>query len=157
MARQIRAGEVARRGLDVIANLRYAGSRGLPRTEIFFFRDHDGRAPVRDWLQGLRFANPRAWFNCHARLRLLADLGFEIRRPYADYLRDGLYELRIRAGREQIRILYFFQGQNVVVLAHALRKERFLPESDLRRALDRKRANEADPETHTSSEGWTDA
>jgi phage-related protein len=105
----------------------------------------------------LRFTNPRALYRCNIGLRILANLGFEIRRPYADYVRDGLYELRIRVGREQIRILYFFHGRNVVVLAHALGKEGRLPESDLHRALIRKRAHEADPETHTSPERWTDA
>lgn len=129
----------------------------MPRTDILFFKDHEGREPVREWLQGMRFTNPHAFAHCNARLRLLAELGFEIRRPYADYVRDGLYELRIRAGRVQLRILYLFHGRNVVVLAHALGKEQHLPEADLRRALTRKRAHEADPETHTSPERWSDA
>lgn len=129
----------------------------MPRTEIHFFRDDRGRAPVRDWLQGLRFTNHRALAKCNTRLRQLAELGFEIRRPQADYLREGIYELRIRSGHEQLRILYFFHGRNVVVLAHALGKEERLSEPDLHRALIRKRAHEADPEAHTSPESWTDA
>jgi hypothetical protein len=48
-------------------------------------------------------------------------------------------------------------GRNAVFLAHALGKERRLPEADLHRALIRKRAHEANPEAHTSPESWTDA
>lgn len=47
------------------------------------------------------------------------------------------------------RLLYFFHGRNVAVLGHALTKEATLPASDLSRALERKRAYEADPDEHT--------
>ena len=47
------------------------------------------------------------------------------------------------------RMLYFFAGQNVVVLAHALTKESEIPSVDMKRALDRKAAFELDPEVHT--------
>ncbi|MEH1871881.1 type II toxin-antitoxin system RelE/ParE family toxin [Nostoc sp.] len=38
----------------------------------------------------------------------LAEYGFELRRPAADLLRDGIYELRAKHVRVQYRILYFF-------------------------------------------------
>lgn len=63
-----------------------------------------------DWLQTLRHKNERAWLNCRARLLLLAQFGHELRRPAADYLRDGIYELRAKQGRVQCRILYFFMA-----------------------------------------------
>jgi hypothetical protein len=34
-----------------------------------------------------------------------------LRRPHADYLEDGIYELRWRNGTVQYRILYFFHGR----------------------------------------------
>jgi ribosome-binding protein aMBF1 (putative translation factor) len=58
-----------------------------------------------------------------ARIRRLAEAGRELRRPEADYLRGGIYELRARRGHVNYRILYFFHGQNVAILAHALTKE----------------------------------
>lgn len=45
-------------------------------------------------------------------------------------------------------MLYFFHGQNVVVLAHGLVKESAVPMMDIERALERMRKLEADPEKH---------
>jgi hypothetical protein len=49
------------------------------------------------------------------------------------------------------RLLYFFHGRNVAILAHALTKEDAVPASDVDRALARKRAYESAPELHTYS------
>jgi DNA-binding XRE family transcriptional regulator len=47
---------------------------------------------------------------CAVRIRRLADLGHELRRPEADLLRDGICELRARLGTVNYRILYFFMA-----------------------------------------------
>ncbi|MBW4640803.1 MAG: type II toxin-antitoxin system RelE/ParE family toxin [Gloeocapsa sp. UFS-A4-WI-NPMV-4B04] len=39
-------------------------------------------------------------------------------------LTDGIYELRAKHIRVQYRILYFFYGQNVAILAHAITRIR---------------------------------
>jgi len=69
-------------------------------------------------------------------------------------LGDGLHELRAKHGRVNYRILYFFHGRNVAVLAHALTKEKGIPEIDIDRAMYRKRRLEADPATHIYEEDW---
>jgi phage-related protein len=71
-------------------------------------------------------------------IRRLAFLGYELRRPQADYLRDGIYELRAKKGRVNYRVLYFFHGRNAALLAHALTKEDVVPDADIDRALVRK-------------------
>ena len=76
----------------------------MPTTTIIFFRDEDGSAPFLDWFGRLP---EKAKVQCRARLGLLADQGHQLRRPAADYLRDGIYELRAKAGRIQYRMLYF--------------------------------------------------
>jgi phage-related protein len=76
-------------------------------------------------------------------------MGHELRRPEADLLRDGIYELRARLGSVNYRILYFFHGQNVAALAHAITKEDEIPNTEINRALDRKRAFAANPIAHT--------
>lgn len=101
----------------------------MPRTQLVFFKDDDGTVPVRDWL-------------------------LELRRPEADLLRDGIYELR---GRVNYRILYFFHGQNVAVLAHALTKEDKVSKSDIDRAVRRKAAFESSPIAHSYEEDIPDA
>jgi ribosome-binding protein aMBF1 (putative translation factor) len=98
---------------------------------VFFYQDEDGRAPVVEWLKTPRREDRKAYAKCVARIRRLAEAGHELRRPEADYLRDGLYELRARHGRVNYRILYFFHGQQVALLAHGLTKEgeRYLQET----------------------------
>lgn len=121
----------------------------MPRTHVAFYQEADGEAPVLSWLRELRRSNERAWANCRARIELLAQSGHELRRPAADYLRDGIYELRAKQGHVQYRILYFFHGRQAAILAHSLTKEDRVPASDIERAIKRKKMFEADPSKHT--------
>ena len=90
-----------------------------------------------------------------AAIARLAEFGHELRRPLADILRDGIYELRIRKGRVNIRILYFFHGRGLAILGHALTKEDKVPKADIERAIRRKKSFEVDPTAHTYSEEGT--
>lgn len=85
-------------------------------------------------------------------IQQLRQQGHALRRPTADYLRDGIHELRFRMGRVQYRLLYFFHGRGVAVLVHGLTKEREVPRFDIERALTRRRAFVTDPERHTYTE-----
>ena len=80
----------------------------MPQTEVYFYQDERGRVPVVEWLTELRQSDRRAYAKCVARIRRLAAAGHELRRPEADFLRDGVYELRARQGHVNYRILYFF-------------------------------------------------
>ncbi len=80
---------------------------------------------------------------CH--IRLLATSGHELRRPAADFLRDGIYELRASYGTIQYRILYFFHGRDVVVLSHGITKTQKVPAVDIDRAIERKKLVMRDP------------
>jgi phage-related protein len=121
----------------------------MPATRVILFRELDGSSPVVDWLRALRKENVRAWAVCLERMKLLAEFGHELRRPACDLLRDGIYELRAKQGRVQYRLLYFFHGRNVAILAHGLTKTDAVPKSDIERALRRKKLFEANPEAHT--------
>lgn len=121
----------------------------MPQTRLLFFRDADGSAPVWEWLKDLRTRSPKAYAKCVVRIRRLVELGHELRRPEADLLRDGVYELRARLGNVNYRILYFFHGRNVAVLAHAITKENEIPAVEINRAVERKRIFAASPAAHT--------
>ena len=88
----------------------------MPRTDILVYRQSDGTAPLMDWLTHLEKNEPRAYEKCLAKILLLEEKGNELRRPNADMLRDGIYELRTRVGRVNYRILYFFQWAKHCVL-----------------------------------------
>ena len=120
----------------------------MPKSRVCFYQEADGRAPVREWLIELRRADQRAHAKCVARIRRLADLGHELRRPEADTLRDGIHELRARSGNVNYRILYFFHGRNAALLLHALTKEDAVSSIDIERAIRRKRRFLADPPAH---------
>ena len=123
----------------------------MPPTQVFFFQD-ERDIPVRNWLQELRRTDKRVYAKCVARIRLLAQLGHELRRPLADYLEEDIYELRIRRGRVNYRILYFFHGRNIAILAHGLVKEDVIPQPDMTRAIKRKEAFLKDPAKYTYEE-----
>jgi phage-related protein len=121
----------------------------VPQTEVIFYQDEDGSAPALEWLRGLRRGEQRAYAKCVARIRELAELGHELRRPAADLLRDGIHELRARSGRVHYRLLYFFHGKTAAVLAHGLTKEGAVPDAEIERALVRKKRFLENPERHS--------
>jgi phage-related protein len=116
----------------------------MPRTEVVFYAE-DGKAPVREWLRTLPV---KAQIKCLAYLSQLEIRGHELRRPVADLLREGIYELRPSYAGVHYRILYFFAGKDVVVIAHGLIKEAAVPAADIGRALLRRKKFEANPKAH---------
>lgn len=80
--------------------------------QLYLYQD-DESTPLLRWLDGLP---KKARGKCLARIARLVQLGNELRRPEADYLRDGIYELR--ASYQADRMLYFFAGKAIVVLSH---------------------------------------
>lgn len=129
----------------------------MPETRVIFYQDRDGAAPVLEWLKILLKHDRKGYANCVARIQQLASTGYELRRPVADYLRDGIYELRAKHLRVQYRILYFFSGQNVAILAHAITKdEDRVPDTEIERAIQQKAEFEANPAVHTYVEETED-
>lgn len=117
----------------------------MPRTEVIIFVDYTGVAPLLGWLDGL----PATVQNkCLERIERLEALGHELRRPHADLLRDGIHELRVRSGRVQYRMLYFFHDRRAVI-SHGCRKERIVPVAQVDRAIANRREFARNPERHT--------
>ena len=121
----------------------------MPKIEVVFFRDHDGTVPVLDWLDKLTV---KAQAKCTVKIERLKQMGHELRRPEADYLRDGIYELRIGLRDMNYRILYFFHEKTAAVLAHGLVKERLVPHKDIELAIKYKNKFVSDPEKYTFKE-----
>lgn len=124
----------------------------MPRTLVVFYQESADDVPVLDWLKKLRRTDELAYGKCVAAIERLATFGHELRRPLADLLKDGVYELRVRKGHVNYRILYFFHGKNLAVLGHALTKEGKVPVAEIDRAIRRKNAFEAHPAIHSYGE-----
>jgi hypothetical protein len=118
----------------------------MPPTEVVLFRELDGRVPLMEWLDQLP---SKARKKCFAFIEILETEGHEVRRPVADYLRDGIYELRPTFGGQQHRILYFFSGNRAIVLSHGIRKEKAVPQGEIDRALARRTQFLKAPERHS--------
>lgn len=87
------------------------------------------------------------------RLERLEQLGNELRRPEADYLRDGIYELRASCQGIHYRMLYFLYRPDAIVISHGLTKERTVPHKEIDIARLRKQKFESSPRRHWFPKG----
>ena len=104
---------------------------------VYYFIDEDGCKPVKEFIDSL---TEKEQAKVYAYISELKNQGNNLRRPMADYLRDGIYELRPRDNR----IFYFFYLRDRVVLVHAIKKHvKKIPEHDLKLCIKRKMNVEA--------------
>jgi len=94
--------------------------------------DEKGGNPVREFIESLP---DKEQAKVAAYVSELKIQGHNLRRPLADYLGDGIYELRPKDNR----IFYFFFLKDHVILVHAIRKKTSkIPKEDLALCLRRK-------------------
>ena len=120
----------------------------MPNTEVLLYAEEDESVPVIEWLDQL---SEKVQDKCLVRIERLREMGHELRRPEADYLRDDIYELRMRHQTIQYRILYFFNGKQAV-LSHGLVKESAVPSEEIDLAIQRKGKFVKNPSKHTALE-----
>ena len=98
---------------------------------VEFYQTTGGEYPVSDFLAGLPVkvrAKTTKW------LQLLQEEGPELKRPYADLLRDGIRELRLSFGHLEIRLLYFIEDKAIVLTNGFLKKSPQTPAAEIERA-----------------------
>jgi len=120
----------------------------MPETEVVLFAAAGGTCPLLHWLDGLP---SKVQDKCIVRVERLAEMGHELRRPEADYLRNGIFELRASYQGVHYRALYFFHGKKAVV-SHGLTKEKEVPEREIELAIKRWAIYADDPDKHTYRE-----
>jgi hypothetical protein len=118
----------------------------VPQSEVVFYREGETVLFVQ-WLNTLP---DKVQAKCLAQVGMLRSQGHELRRPIADFLRDGIYELRPTYQGVNYRILYFFSGKNIVVISHGIAKQSEVPAVEINRAMERKKRYDANPKAH----GW---
>ena len=92
----------------------------MPEVRVVFFKRTDEKVPIKDWLDDLTKKDRR---KCLERVERLREEGHELDRPFAAYLKDGIYELRVKSGNVNYRMLYFFHEGRAVVITHGLVKK----------------------------------
>ena len=122
----------------------------MPNVTVVFYCDEEGEAPFLEWFDELP---DKAQDKCLAKLERLAEMGHELRRPEADYLKDDIYELRFEYLSVNYRVLYYFHGRQLIVLSHGFKKQQSkVPEKEISIAVSRRQKFIKNPERHTYEE-----
>jgi len=101
-------------------------------SNIYYFLDERGNSPIEGFIDSLPLKEQG---KITAYISELLKEGYNLRRPMADYLGQGIYELRPKNNR----IFYFFFLKDAAVLLHAIKKKTYkIPESDLNICIKRK-------------------
>jgi len=122
----------------------------LPKVSVVFYCDEKGNAPFLEWFEGLP---EKVQDKCLVRIERLKELGYELKRPEADYLKEDIYELRFKHQSVNYRVLYYFHGNQLVVLSHGFTKQRAsVPAKEIITAVERMKRFKASPSRHTFKE-----
>lgn len=82
----------------------------------------------------------------------MEEYGYKLRRPQADYLKNGIYELRMIRQGINYRILYFFYKQQAIISHGFMKQTNKVPENEINTAIKNKTMFLANPEKHTYKE-----
>lgn len=121
----------------------------MPETEVLIFAGTDGESPFLQWLNK---QPPKVQDKCIVFIERLEEYGHELRRPQADYLKDGIYELRVNRQGLNYRILYFFYNKQAVISHGFVKQVKKVPEREIKIAVENKTEYFANPEKHTYKE-----
>lgn len=103
---------------------------------VELYETADGKRPVEDFLRTLQ---PVTFAKVRNQINLLAEFGISLGMPNAKPIGGGLFELRIR-GKEEVRCLYIYQKDNIIVILHVFKKKTMvIPRRELKAALQRKK------------------
>ena len=120
----------------------------MPATHVVFYKDDDGSTPLLVWLDELQ--PQEAVAKCIVLIEALRASGHELRRPSADILEDGIYELRARLNKVRLRMLYFFDKKTAVVTHGFVKNVARVPPAEISRAQRFRERYLSGPADHTS-------
>ena len=107
---------------------------------VEYYETSNGKYPAEEFILSLSLKVQARVFRT---IELLEEYGSELRMPYSRYLRDGIFELRIQAATDKMRILYFFiTGERIILTNGFVKRTRKAPEKELELALKYKREYE---------------
>lgn len=99
---------------------------------VLYYESSEGKCPTMDFIDS---RNKRNQAKLLSFISLLQEYGPNLPRPYADLLKDGIHELRVKLSGGQVRFLYFFCYRDIIVLTHVFKKTTDkVPETEIRKA-----------------------
>lgn len=108
--------------------------------KILFYKDNKGLSPIEEYLSVLANSNEPLVAKAQNGIEKLRYRQYH-QEPLSKYIEPGLWELRIIAGSNILRILYTFRERRVIILLHIfIKKQQKAPVRELEIA--RKRLQE---------------
>ena len=105
--------------------------------EISFYKDKSGNSPIEEFLRELKRINNSLAEQALKGLGKLKNRAYH-KEPLSKYLESGLWELRIRAGTDILRIIYTFSKGRIIILLHVfIKKQQKTPRKEIETALSR--------------------
>lgn len=113
--------------------------------DIQYFRPdglgEDEATPTEMFLDQLMKDSLKLYEKTLRSMELLMVFGNQLRMPYSESLRDGIFELRTVFGNNITRLLYFFDEGKIVIITHGfIKKTEKTPLDEIKFALEAKRS-----------------
>jgi phage-related protein len=93
---------------------------GQEKWKVEFYVKGNGRCPVEEFLHNLH-AQDRVFVNNG--IKRLREHGLDLSFPYVEFLRDEIWELRVRTNHGRYRVLYFIFDRSKFILLHGILKK----------------------------------
>ena len=101
--------------------------------EVEYYSTTNGKMPAKEFIENLPLKLRAKVFRD---IVLLEEFGIELKEPHSKHLKEGIYELRVRIGKDQSRILYFFFcNQKIIMTNGFIKKTQKTPPGEIERAL----------------------
>jgi len=91
------------------------------RKKVIYYENIRGKKPVKEFINEF---DDKTKAKILARIEVLERYWHELRRPIADKIENGLYELRIEFAWNNLRIIYAYMFRDYIVLLHGFRKKK---------------------------------
>lgn len=97
--------------------------------DVIAYTKLDGTVPVNEFLYTL---SEKMRAKVLREFDMLADYGNELREPYTKYIGDGIFELRVKAGSDISRVMYFFYiGKRIILTNGFIKKTNKTPKCEI--------------------------
>ena len=100
--------------------------------KIIYYETRSGECEIYDFINKQK---ERDQVKILSWISLLEERGPNLPRPYADILKNGIHELRLKLSGKQIRILYFFCYKNFIILTNVfIKKAEKVPQAEIKKS-----------------------
>lgn len=90
--------------------------------QVIYYKDSSGKNPIEEFLLELKRSNNPLAEQTLKGLEKLKNRAYH-KEPLSKHLESGLWELRIKAGTDILRIIYTFSKGRIIILLHVFKKK----------------------------------